>query len=235
MRKYRFPFFVFAAFVFFFYGVLVGKYKIFPYQFIKMVKNAVVTVETSEDRRNGEERLQMFELFSPKADVAFIGDSITNGGEWAEFFPQLKVVNRGVSGDKVSDILVRLDSILTTQPKKAFIMVGINDINTGIPVDQILINYERLIGSLLDAKIKVYVQSTIQCALNVCGNAHVKEVKKLNQGLIELTKDKVFFVDLGSLSKDTGLEIRFTADGFHLTAKGYLYWVNRILPYLYSD
>jgi|AACY02.10.fsa_nt_gi hypothetical protein len=34
-------------------------------------------------------------------------------------------------------------------------MVGINDINAGIPVDQILINYERLIGSLLDAKIKI--------------------------------------------------------------------------------
>ena len=61
-------------------------------------------------------------------------------------------------------------------------------------------------------------------------------VKALNQGLIELTKVKaVSFVDLGSLSKGTGLDIKFTADGFHLTAKGYMYWVKRILLYLYPD
>ena len=43
-------------------------------------------------------RVSEVQAFSPDADVAFIGDSITDRGRWAEAFPGLVIVNRGVRG-----------------------------------------------------------------------------------------------------------------------------------------
>lgn len=133
---------------------------------------------------------RLFEHFSPKADVAFVGDSITDFGRWSEFFPAIKVVNRGVCGDKASDILSRIGSVLSTKPKKAFIMVGINDIQQHVPVPTILENYELIVDALMAANVEVIVQSTIQCDASKCGIEHVRSVNLLKSGfpLCLLTK-----------------------------------------------
>ena len=47
--------------------------------------------------------VQRASLFSKLAitpkDIVFIGNSITNGAEWSELFPQKRVKNRGISGN----------------------------------------------------------------------------------------------------------------------------------------
>jgi len=163
------------------YGVIVGKYEVFPYQVIKMAKNMVVKTDNySHPNGRTANAHRLFQHFSPKADVAFIGDSLTNNGRWSEFFPNIKVVNRGVGGDKASDIISRLDSVLSTQPAKAFIMVGINDIHQYVSVSDILDSYSSIIDALIDADIEVFIQSTIQCEISICGEDHVNSVDELN-------------------------------------------------------
>ena len=230
----------FIGVVFFFgYGLVVGKYEVFPYKYIKNIKNKVVPTgryRVVRDGRNGEELIRIFEHFNPKADVAFVGDSITFGGKWSEFFPSVRTVNRGVGADEASDILLRLDSIISSQPTKVFIMVGINDIHQSVSVDKILNDYRGIVKSLEDANTKVYVQSTIQCAVNVCGWKKVAAVSALNKGLKHLTQDNGYvFVDLGALSNEDGLESKFTYDGTHLTVDGYIYWVEKIQPYVLNE
>ena len=216
------------------YGMIVGKYEVFPYQVIKMAKNMMAPIDNSSNpnfRTASANRL--FKHFSQKADVAFIGDSITDSGRWSEFFSNIRVVNRGVGGDKTSDILTRLDSVLLTQPTKAFIMVGINDILQYVSVSDILENYSLIVDNLLDANIEVTIQSTIQCNIPTCAAVHVKSVDELNKGLVELASEKeVSFLSLGALSEQGGLNSKYTYDGIHLNGEGYIYWVDMLVPSL---
>lgn len=231
IRKYTL-FILLVGFTFFSYGVVVGKYEVFPYKFIKMIKNTSVPAQ----RQNNPiwiDTVRLFEHFSPKADVAFVGDSITNAGRWNEFFPSLKVVNRGISGDTASDILLRIDSILSTEPSKVFIMVGINDIHRSVSVSKILENYELIVNVLMESNVEVVIQSTIQCEVTVCDVHRVASVNELNNGLKQLAiKNGAKFLSLGDLSDSSGLNSKYTSDGVHLTAQGYIYWVERIKPLL---
>lgn len=67
--------------------------------------------------------------------LVFLGDSLTMGtygGDWvqavAESLPQHTIVNAGVGGDTVVNLLARVEPVLTThQPDAMFVMVGGND------------------------------------------------------------------------------------------------------------
>lgn len=78
------------------------------------------------DRPYYQHKKQRFESYKTKADIVMVGDSITDGAEWHEMFPQLNIVNRGISGDTTVGVLNRLEGITQTQAKKAFIMIGVN-------------------------------------------------------------------------------------------------------------
>ena len=59
--------------------------------------------------------------------ILFLGDSLTDEGEWVELLGNTNIVNRGISGDTTRRILNRLDAVVDTKPKQIFLMVGIND------------------------------------------------------------------------------------------------------------
>ena len=103
------------------YGIAVGKYKIFPHDYLSSIKNQFTEVEIDSGERNREHLISQYEFFSRKVDVVMIGDSLTAGGRWSDIFPHLSIANRGVSADKGSDILLRIDSIVSTKPKIAFL------------------------------------------------------------------------------------------------------------------
>ncbi|HBF09615.1 MAG TPA: hypothetical protein DDW29_15290 [Gammaproteobacteria bacterium] len=219
-------------------GVFLGKNDLLPEQVLSLQLSDVKseTAHVEPEGRNREWLLEIFEDFSPKADVAFVGDSITDGVRWNEFFRNVRVINRGISNDKTADILLRLDSIESAHPNKAFIMVGINDINNDVPLKDILANYEKIAQSLSDAGSEVYIQSTIQCNADLCGDRAVATVNKLNVGLKQIAKKYEYnFVDLGELSSVDGLDRRFTIDGVHLGLEGYRYWTRQITPLVSED
>lgn len=226
--------FIFLLTFMFLLGVYVGVKEVFPFSYIQIVKQKVIPIKPVVPRRN--EQISIFEKFSSKVDIAFLGDSITSQAEWGEFFPEVRVANRGVGSDKTSDILLRLDSVLSTNPNKVFIMVGMNDVLKYVPIDEILLNYEEIVSLLKQAGAGVIIQSTIQCDLNICGSKHVESVNLLNEGLKKTATYKdISFIDLGVLSDQQGLDTIFTSDGIHLTAEGYLSWVKTIAPYIESN
>lgn len=215
-------------------GMLVAHTKIFPYQTLIFLANFFD--DDRESVRNQEyRRLSLFEHFSPENDYVFVGDSLTEAGEWNEFFPNLSLANRGVNGDSVSDILDRLDSIISVSPNFAFLMIGVNDVHRSVAVEDIYSQYISLCESLEKNQIEVVIQSTIQCVRDVCGNK-VEQINKLNKMLSEYAgSSDTRFLSLEELSSKNGLPSKYSYDGIHLNGKGYVQWVDKIDGFMKAD
>lgn len=163
-----------------------------------------------------------------------IGDSITSVGEWSEIFPNVRISNRGISGETAEDILKRMGPIFAVDPEKAFVMVGINDIYDGQSVDNVFRNYINIVEQLQKAHITVYIQSTIECVIAHCGN-RIHKVRALNQGLKAYADDhNIIFIDLNKrlASGQQGLLYDYTYDGIHLRAAGFIQWKEMIKQYV---
>ena len=81
--------------------------------------------------------------------VVFMGDSITDSWRLAESFPGKPYVNRGISGQTTSQMLIRFrPDVIALKPKAVVILAGTNDIagNTGpISIDQIVDNLTSMV------------------------------------------------------------------------------------------
>jgi lysophospholipase L1-like esterase len=211
-------------------GVMTVQLNWMPHQPSQLFK----TYFAASSQMDPPPRSVLFKTFSPKADVVMVGDSITSAGEWSEIFPDIKIANRGISGETAEDILHRMDSVFAVHPSKAFIMVGINDIYEGQSVEKIFTNYTNIVEQLLKQGIAVFIQSTIECSITRCGN-RVYKVRELNQKLqAYAAQHHCGFIDLNSKlsTQEQGLLSEYTYDGMHLSAKGFVQWKTMIEPYM---
>jgi lysophospholipase L1-like esterase len=170
-------------------------------------------------------------------EIIFLGNSITDGCEWSELFQDLRIKNRGISGDNTEGVLYRLREVTDSKPLKIFIMIGINDLSQGLSLTQILYNYENIIKSIksMTPKTKVYVQSILPINPEF---SHYKTIRGKTQEIIDLNSDlqklaqinNVEFIDLFSVFNDGAkhLDKKYTQDGLHLNGEGYLLWKKTI-------
>lgn len=184
------------------------------------------------------ERSSFFHTFAREAQVVMVGDSLTDGAEWREMFADQDIVNRGIDGDTTDGVLARLDDILVIKPKRAFVMIGINDFaEAGRSVDAVFSNYSAIVSQLAQHGVKVFVQSTLPCneakgAWKSCAGLNPR-IGQLNARLTGLASANVTFIDLVPvLSAKGGLKNEFTYDGVHLNGEGYRQWKNAIAPYM---
>ena len=95
------------------------------------------------------QRATLFEeLPVTSSDIIFLGNSITNGAEWAELFKNKHVKNRGISGDICMGVYDRLDAILKGKPAKIFLLIGINDVSRGTTADTIVSRIEMIVRKI---------------------------------------------------------------------------------------
>ncbi|WP_279129638.1 SGNH/GDSL hydrolase family protein [Muribaculum intestinale] len=189
------------------------------------------------------QRATLFEeLPVTSSDIIFLGNSITNGGEWAELFDNPHVKNRGISGDVCMGVYDRLDAVVNGAPAKIFLLIGINDVDRGASADTIV---ER-IGMIVDKirkdspSTKIYLQSVLPVSDHYkMFNGHTSRwqvVPEINKGLVRLAADRgVKYIDLYShfIDNTTGkMNIEYTNDGLHLLGKGYKKWVGIVKPYV---
>lgn len=181
------------------------------------------------------ERVKYFaQLKAPEKAIVFLGNSITEAGEWQEVLPGKKVINRGISGDNSFGVYARLDALLALKPAKVFLLIGINDLKRGTPVEVILNNYRKIIEKIKkDApKTTLYLQSILPVAESVMPAIYAKitneKVKELNKGIMELAdSNQLTYIDLYNdvfIGNERQLKIEFTTDGLHLKAAAYIIW-----------
>ena len=113
-----------------------------------------------------ERRLSQFEaLAATHSAVAFVGDSITEGGLWSEWLPGVDVINRGISGNTTQDILDRMHQIVSVQPDKLFLMIGVNDLNKRLGAAVALANYTKQTTLPLSVRTTVWGRSIVHYRL----------------------------------------------------------------------
>ena len=229
--------FIFIGGIFYLFGAVTVHYKLFPFSEIVKIRNYFK--ENSNLINYSTYYLSKVSQFnelkdSDKFSIVMIGDSITDGAEWYELLKNNEVQNRGIGGDTTKGILDRLDTI-NKSIKKAFIMIGINDIYRYETTDEIYENYLKIIDNLEKKGIKVYIQSVLYVEKNYLKSKYAnEEVFKLNNKLKKLSEHKeLTFIDLNSiLAPNSYLESIYTDDGIHLNPKAHILWANEILKYI---
>jgi lysophospholipase L1-like esterase len=216
----------------FLYGVMTVEYKIFPFEQLRAIKQLVSPSPSYLD--HFYHKKSYFEQHGRHdSDVVFIGDSITEGVAWEDLFPSLKIANRGITGDRTDGVLNRLDSIYSTNARKAFIMIGINDFADGAEVNDVLENYRSIVSNLVAHGMRPYVQSTI-----LAGNQYAElniKIMALNDQLKKMAAENktVTYIDLNAgLAKGSVLDSKYSRDGIHLNGSGYAVWKDIIKSYL---
>lgn len=155
-----------------------------------------------------------------KVDVAFIGDSLTDGYDVVAYYPDLAVINRGIGGDTTHGVLARLDvSVVIPAPEVIVMMIGTNNI------DDMFTDYEDIIiemkKSLPDTEI-VVLSVTPVTAADPTQNGKIALANVKIKAIAE--EHGLTYVDMFTPLYDLeagGLRAEYTTDGLHFTPLGY--------------
>jgi len=191
------------------------------------------------------QRLTLFEkLPDTKGEIIFLGNSITDGGEWCELLGNPKAKNRGISGDTTDGVLFRLSEVTRSKPAKVFLLIGINDLSRGVSKDTVFSNICKIADLIRkdSPRTKIYIQSILPVSdsFGLFKNHTNKtdDVIWINSQLKTwCSKENVGFVDLYSrfkMADSDRLNPQLSNDGLHLTGDGYLLWVEIIKSLLSS-
>jgi lysophospholipase L1-like esterase len=179
-------------------------------------------------------RTSLFEVFpKTKGNVVFLGDSITEMCEWQEFFPEKRVLNRGISGDSIYGVLDRLDKIIELMPEKVFLTIGVNDLQRRYDPNEVIRSIEEIVDKLITScNCKVYIQSILPVIeQKLTTGIKNSEIDYVNKELSHFaTRNNIEFLDNNSQMKDkTGnLKEELSSDGLHLNGEAYMLWATNI-------
>lgn len=167
-----------------------------------------------------------------EVEVAFLGDSLTDGYDLAKYYPQYVTANRGIGGDTSYDLQARLQlSVYDLKPQVVVMLIGANNPTT------VLNNYEDILKGFQENLPETKV---VLLSMTAMGGDHWgrwNDEAQANNVEIEKLAEKYDFtyVDLYTPLLDTATgEVRegYTVDGGHFTHEGYTVLTDTITPVL---
>ena len=183
------------------------------------------------------------------AEIAFFGDSRVIGADWYSAYPDKKVINLGVGGDRISNLLLRMNQIKVLAEKGnlnyCFLAIGGNDcLSSKFNTDTFRSEYDTLLTKLQELGITVYV-NTIAGVTSEGTSLSEKDAKKANSKMAqgnEIIRDLaqshgMTLIDMALLmnNPDGTLKAAYASpDGVHFSADGNAFWYDTLRPYLYD-
>lgn len=191
--------------------------------------------DSSYDNSHYRQRLAFFkQMPDQRRETVFLGNSITEAGEWQELLPGRQVVNRGISGDVTYGVRARLDEVLSSQPAKIFLLIGINDMKRGIPASVIAESYGRIVEEIVrrSPKTKLYLQSILPVNEGmlpaIYKEINNEKIKALNELIKAIAvKYTLQYIDLHKVfeGSDGQMVRELSTDGLHIRSAAYIKWV----------
>lgn len=169
-----------------------------------------------------------------KCEIVMFGDSLTAMGKWYKLLNNKNVVNSGTNGHTSSHLRrYVLAKVIQHKPEMCFVMIGHNDLHTGVPISKIASNYSYIVKKLLQNEIEPILQSTL-FVNNDYDEILNAQTDSLNALIIEIAnKNQVKFMDINSvLSENKRLIKHYTSDGVHLNDEGYNLWSNLLNEFI---
>ena len=146
-------------------AVLCAKYRI-PLKVIRRLTGQSKAADGVIDPVLTEQYKRHCDIFrsSPRDEetIVMLGDSLTETTPFDELLGfRFKIRNRGISSDNTRGVLNRIDETAGLRAAKVFILLGINDIGNGIPLDESMRNYREIVRRirLASPDTRIYVQS----------------------------------------------------------------------------
>ena len=189
-------------------------------------------VQAYRDAKMAQYERENAEYDDYEVDVAFIGDSLTDGYDLAKYYPQYLTANRGIGGDTTFGVEERLQiSLYDLKPKVVVMLIGANN------MDSMFENYESILQGL---KENLPESKIVLLSLTAMGGDHwgpKNQLAAYNNVTIKLLAQKYGFayVDLYSALYDVSIgEVYegYTVDGGHFTHEGYAVVTAQITPVL---
>ena len=160
-------------------------------------------------------------------DVVFLGDSITRGGSWHEWFPRSPIRNRGIGGDTTSGVLNRLHQVTSGKPSRVFLLIGTNDVMLGESDATIVENIATIVERFAreSSETQLFVQSILPR-----GAGYRDRIEALNRKIRGAIGDRAEWIDLYPLllDEDGSIADRYSNDELHLLGAGYTVWSDAI-------
>ena len=218
---------------------------VFIFLFIIIILLIVLIVQNSKDEKSGTIKNPFDIQVSDTDNFVFLGDSITDFYPLEEFYDNVPVVNSGVAGYKTTDILSRIDSMVTIyNPTKVFLLIGTNDVPVSSE-DEIVDHIKQIIEEIHKKrpKAKVYLESILPVNRSddekidhgMVGERENDKIQSINKKLEQYAEEEgITFINLYDefVNSDNEMTLKYTTEGLHLSSLGYLKLTNILLPYL---
>lgn len=180
----------------------------------------------------------------PDTLYVLAGDSISQWFPKALLPPQATWLNQSISGEGTQGLYDRLTFLDDTNPKKIFVMIGINDLVRGMDDDTLLEQQRRIVKDILwiHPDAEVVVQSILPHGGKAAtweGKAKLERVsneriRHLNERLAAIVEyEGATFLDLFDLfgTENGTLRPELSTDGLHLNEQGYLVWRTALMVF----
>ena len=177
-----------------------------------------------------------------KADqgaLVFLGDSITQG--WGDNmggnFPDVKVANRGISGDTTRGMLIRLkDDVLSLNPSGVVMLMGTNDLEELAAPETISKNVSLIVAALKQHNSRMPIILCNVFPSSATKKRSSKDIKAVNQLYAAAVKGdpQITVVDTWTLfaNEDGDAKKEEFPDLLHPNKAGYAKWAAALKPIL---
>ncbi len=173
----------------------------------------------------------------PSGGIVFVGSSTIRLWDLAKSFPDLKTINRGISGSSMSDAVRHAPLlVIPYQPRVVVIYAGDNDIDNGTTSELVAVQFERFVR-LVRASLPGVRRVSIGIKPSPDRWDVVERIRLVNS-LIRaqaVHDDGVAFVDVDNAMLGWDERPRrelFVSDGLHLTPAAYDLWAALLRPLL---
>lgn len=208
--------------------------------------SAIIPIPRADDRSRARTDvvLQRAKENPGACDIAFIGDSITQGWEgngknvWQKYYGTRKCLNFGVGGDRTQHVLWRFENgqLDGLKPKVAVLMIGTNNSNKDDNTEGDILEGVQLIVKQLRTRLpdtKVVVLGIFPRAQTF--SPQRGKILQVNQALAKLADGQaIYYVDFGSqlIEADGSISKTIMPDYLHLSEAGYEIWAQALEPKL---
>ncbi len=181
-------------------------------------------------------RSQFEQLIPEPGQFVFLGDSNIENGVWNEWFPTLPCINRGIGGDTVKGVRLRLDSAIN-QPMGVSLVIGTNDLANLRGSRRIPEVAEELQRLIMDIKAQAPDAAFFLNSVLPRTREMSDAIRSLNEHYRQIALETATtYVDVWSALSvsDGSLRPELTFDGHHLNGLGYRTWVDILRPHVES-